>query len=191
MSVEAERSVLGAVMLDPAACDEVAEILQPGDFSDPAHQAVYAAVRRLHDAGKPTDSVAVEADLAAAGELVGRVDPTLIYSLTSAVTAASSAGYHAGIVLDEAKRRRVRDGAAKAIALANDQGLPTEDIVELARAAFDDVDAGVVKGVQPIGSWIRDYVAGLAEKPSYTPTPWHDLNPVSYTHLTLPTKRIV
>ncbi|TLF33257.1 DnaB-like helicase C-terminal domain-containing protein [Microbacterium sp. 5K110] len=176
MSVEAERSVLGAVMLDPAACDEVAEILQPSDFSTPAHQAVYAAVRRLHDAGDPTDAVAVEAALAAAGELVGHVDATLIYSLTDAVATASAAGYHAGIVLDEAKRRRVRDGAAKAIALANDQGLPTEDMVELARAAFDDVDAGVVKGVQPIGSWIRDYVAGLAEKPSYTPTPWHDLN---------------
>lgn len=180
MSVEAERAVLGAVMLDRAACDEVAEILQPADFSDPAHQAVYGAVRRNLDAGRPTTTVAVEADLAARGEMVGRVDSTLIYSLTDAVVSASAAGYHAGIVLDAAKRRRVREGASKAVAIADDQSLPTEDMVELARAAFDDVDSGVMTGVQPIGAWIRDYVTGLADKPSYTPTPWHDLNQLIY-----------
>jgi len=176
MSVEAERAVLGAVMLDRAACDEVAEILQPQDFSDPAHQAVYGAVRRLHDAGQPTDSVAVEAALAAAGELVGRVDATLIYSLTSAVVSASAAGYHAGIVLDQAKRRRVRDGAVRATTIANDQSIPTDDMVELARAALDDVDATVSRGVEAIGDWFTGYADSLAEKPSYTPTPWTDLN---------------
>lgn len=168
--------VLGSVMLSPAACDEVAEILQPGDFSDPAHVTVYAAVRRLHDAGKPTDAVAVLDDVAAAGELVGRVDATLILGLTDDVVSPSNATYHAGIVLDEAKRRRIRDGAAKAIAIANDHGVPTDDMVELARAALDDVDASVSRGVESIGDWFSHFADSLAEKPSYTPTPWDDLN---------------
>lgn len=52
---DAERAVLGSIMLSRPAMIEVAEILQPTDFAVPMHETIYAAARRLLDEDAPTD----------------------------------------------------------------------------------------------------------------------------------------
>jgi len=47
-SSEAEESVLGALLIDATAMDEVGAILGPGDFYKPANAKVYAAIQALH-----------------------------------------------------------------------------------------------------------------------------------------------
>lgn len=176
MVSDAERYVLGAVMLSRAALDEVAEILAPADMSIPMHETIYAAVRRLHDRDEPTDVVAVGDELIRAGAMMGNLDATYLHTLTGHVTTAANAAYHAGIVKKAAVRRRVRAGIEKATGIVADEGIPAEDVVELVRAAFDDVDAEISTGVAAIGDWYLQFLGGLDEKPSYTPTPWYDLN---------------
>lgn len=173
---DAERYVLGAVMLSRPALDEVAEILQPADMSTPMHETIYSAVRRLHDRDEPTDTVAVADELIRSGALVGNLDAAYLHGLTDAVSTASNAAYHARIVKAASIRRRVLAAAERAAAVVNDETIPTEDVVELARAAFDEVDVDTVQGVDAIGDWFSSFAASLTEKPSYTPTPWYDLN---------------
>lgn len=173
---DAERHVLGAVMLSAAACDEVAEVLQPSDMGAQMHEVIYAAVRRLHDRDEPVSAISVEHELLKSGELIGNLDAAYLYGLTSGVATTSSAGYYAGIVQEEAKRRRVRAALDRAGAAVGDAGIPADEVIELARAAFDDVDTEVVRGVEVIGDWYLGFLGGLDEKPSYTPTPWYDLN---------------
>lgn len=173
---DAERYVLGAVMLSRHALDEVAEILQPADMSTPMHETVYSAVRRLHDRDEPTDTVAVADELIRSGALVGNLDAAYLHGLTNGVSTASNATYHARIVRDAATRRRVRAAADRAVAVVNDDTIRTEDVIELARSAFDEVDAETSSGVDAIGDWYMDFLSGLGQKPSYTPTPWYDLN---------------
>lgn len=173
---DAERYVLGAVMMSRTVLDEVAEIITPADMSSPMHEAIYAAVRRLHDREAPTDVVAVTDELIRAGALVGNLDAAYLHSLTDAVSTASNAAYHAQIVKAAAIRRRVREAAERATAAVNDERIQTEDLVELARSAFDEVHAESSRGVESIGDWFLDYAESLSEKPSYTPTPWYDLN---------------
>lgn len=176
MSVEAERFVLGSVMLSRAVCDDVAEILQPADMGESRHETIYAAVRRLHDRGAPTDVIAVTDELTRAGDLFGNLDAAYLHALTDGVSTASTATYYAEIVQQAAVRRRVRAGIERATAAVNDDALPADEAVEIARAAFDDVDAETSRGVEAIGDWLADYAQSLTEKPSYTPTPWYDLN---------------
>lgn len=176
MTADAERAVLGAVMLSRAACDEVAEILQPSDMSSPKHEVIYSAVRRLHDRDEPTDTVAVTDELLKSGELFGNLDAAYVNALTSEVTATANASYWAGIVAAAAVRRRVGDAVSRAGAIVSDASVPSVELVERVRETFDDVDATTSRGVESIGDWFLGYAESLAEKPSYTPTPWHDLN---------------
>lgn len=177
---DAERYVLGAVMLSRTALDEVAEILSPADMSIPMHETIYAAIRRLHDQDAPTDVVAVADELIRVGALQGNLDAAYLHTLTDGVPTASNAGYHARIVKGAAVRRRVRAATEKAAAVVGDESIPTEDVVELARAAFDEVDAETSQGVEAIGDWYLDFLGSLDQKPSYTPTPWYDLNQFIY-----------
>ena len=167
-------------MLSRPALDEVSEVLGPADMGTPMHETIYAAIRRLHDQDKPTDVVAVEDELLRAGAMVGGLDAGYLYALTSGVSSAVSAGYYAEIVKAAAIRRRTRAGIEKAAAVVADESIPTADVVELVRSAFDDVDADTSSGVEAIGDWYLEFLGGLEEKPSYTPTPWYDLNQLIY-----------
>lgn len=176
MVSDAERCVLGAVMLSRSALDEVAEILSPADMAVPMHETIYAAVRRLQDNNAPTDVVAVTDELIRTGGLVGSLDAAYLHMLTGGVATSTNAGYYARIVHAESVRRRVRTATERAAAVVADESIPADDVVELARAAFDDVDAETSTGAAAIGDWYLGFLQGLEEKPSYTPTPWYDLN---------------
>ncbi len=58
-SVEAEQALLGGLMLDNEAWDEVADLLGGGDFSRGDHQLIYSAIRDLISDGKPCDNLTV------------------------------------------------------------------------------------------------------------------------------------
>src|SRR5436190_94469 len=58
-SVDAERTTLGALLLDSERIAEVAGILGPEDFYDPVYRSIYQAIRRLYDARQPVDFVTV------------------------------------------------------------------------------------------------------------------------------------
>lgn len=175
-NVEAERYVLGACMLSARAIDDVAEILNTTDLHDTRHATIYGALRRLHDEDKPTDVVAVTDELIRAGELLGNLDAAYLHRLTGDVPTSSNAGYWAEIVCEAAIRRHVIEGAHRAAQIGADQSVPAADVTELARDAFDQIEEAAARGVESIGDWFLDYAQSLTEKPSYTPTPWYDLN---------------
>ena len=62
-SDEAERSVLGASMLDERALIEVAEKIKPEDFYKKNHQEIFAAMMQLHRQNAPVDSLTVSEEL--------------------------------------------------------------------------------------------------------------------------------
>ena len=56
-SIEAERSVLGAMLLDESALDSMLEQLKPDDFYQDAHQSIFEAMRNIRQAGNAVDVV--------------------------------------------------------------------------------------------------------------------------------------
>lgn len=175
--VRAERSVLGAVMLDAAVVWDVAEHLRPADFSDPSYGAVYEGMLELANANRPLDAIAVGDHLRRTGRTNDRVNDVLLHTLTSEVPTATNAAYYAGIVSDLAKRRRLQAVAQQIAALPTAQG-DVEGLIESAREAIDDVSTATVRAPRKIGDRVAldGLVEALDEKPQFVSTPWPALD---------------
>lgn len=175
VDMDAERSALGAMMLDAGRAWDVLDVAKPSDFHDPQHQIIAEAVHRLALRGEGTDPVLVEAEIAAAGDRFTR-DIAYLYGLTTAGQVAGSAGFYAAIVAKAARRRALAVAAQKVAGIASDVTMSPDEQLEAARAAVDAAGAGVVQRVVWVGDEIDETYAMLAEKPTYVPTPWPSLN---------------
>jgi replicative DNA helicase len=74
-NVDAERAVLGSILLKPDVCDDVALVVRPEDFADEAYQLLYRHLVELHDSGKRIDVTIVLERLRTKGDLC-RTQPT-------------------------------------------------------------------------------------------------------------------
>src|SRR5262245_27741635 len=104
-SLEAERAVLGSILLLPEVCDEVALVLRPEDFYDEAHQIIFRHILDMHDAGKRVDHMLLCERLKNAGQfdLVGGF--VCISAIPPPLPPAAHAAYYAQIVHDKALSR--------------------------------------------------------------------------------------
>lgn len=106
-NIDAERSVLGAMMLSRTVVPEVADIVKPVDFYSPAHEVVFQAILDLDAAGEPTETMAVAKALGERNELARVGGAAYLHTLLSSCVTAANATYYAGIVAQEASNRRV------------------------------------------------------------------------------------
>jgi replicative DNA helicase len=106
-SVEAEESVLGAVLLDSDAANIALEKLAPEDFYRPAHQAIFDAVLTLFNKNEPIDAVTVAEGLRRSDMLERVGGLGYLTELIDAVPATSNVEHYAGIVEEHALRRRL------------------------------------------------------------------------------------
>ncbi len=111
--VEAERCVLGSLMLSASVLDDVAPLISGRDFYRPAHETIWEAITGLASEGNPFDAVAVADRLDANGDLLRIGGPVYVHTLLSSVPTAASGGYYARIVADKAVRRRVIDAGTR------------------------------------------------------------------------------
>jgi replicative DNA helicase len=115
-ALEAERAVLGALLLDPALVNDAIGLpLAPDDFYRDAHQKIYRSILSLHERGERPDSVTLSDELQKRGELEaigGRAELARIFDY--GVTTANLDS-HARIVIDKALLRRLI-GASQEIA---------------------------------------------------------------------------
>ncbi len=105
-SVEAEQSVLGALLLDNATFDAVGDALAEADFYRLEHQLIFGAIARLVMAGRPADVVTVHDALTERErEQVGGIQ--YVNALAASVATAQHAGAYAAIVRQRSVCRRV------------------------------------------------------------------------------------
>jgi replicative DNA helicase len=101
-SLDAEKAVLGGILLLPEVCDDVSLMVRPDDFYSEANRQVFRHILDLHDAGQRIDEVLLVERLRASGnyETIGGV--AYIAELAQAVPTAAHAQYYASIVRDKA-----------------------------------------------------------------------------------------
>jgi replicative DNA helicase len=122
-SPEAEQSVLGALMLDPAAALRIADRqLQASHFYDARHGAVWAAVADLSTRGLPVDVLTVFERLQAFQKAEAAGGLVYLNKLAQSVPSAANIHRYADIVLDKALRRAIVDAAGKAQDIAQQSG---------------------------------------------------------------------
>lgn len=111
-ATELEEAVLGALLLERDALDEVIDILVPGHFYKPAHQVVYEAVCDLFNDAAPIDILTVTERLRKSGQIELAGGPYAITQLTKGVSSSANIQYHARIIVKKAiKRETIRIGS--------------------------------------------------------------------------------
>ena len=132
--LDAERSVLGAMMLSTDAIAEVSEILRPNDFYSPGHEVIYTAITDLFAAGEPADAITVTSMLDRRKELARTGGAAHIHTLVQSVPTAANASFYAEIVAEKAILRRIVNVGAKISQMGYSSDGEVEDIVNEAQA---------------------------------------------------------
>ena len=127
-SIEAEQSVLGAILIDRDAVVEVAEFLRPEDFYRQAHGRIYRGILDLFEKREPIDIVTVAEVLERDGDLEGIGGRAYLSSLTSQTPTAVHAVQYARIVERKSVLRNLIAAAGKIA------GIGYEDPAEIQEA---------------------------------------------------------
>jgi len=106
-NADAERGVLGSILILPEVCDEVAVLLRADDFYDEAHQRIYAHMLAIHNDGRHVDPALLVERLKTAGDLEFIGGPAYVFDVTQSVPTAANAVYYARIVRDKSMLRHL------------------------------------------------------------------------------------
>ena len=140
-NLEAERAVLGSILLLPSVCDEVALILRPADFYDQANRTLYAHMRAMHDEGRRIDTTMLVEELKSAGEydLVGGA--AYVAEVLQSVPTAANATYYADIVKNKSTLRSLIYSSTEILREAYDESTdPREALSRAEQKIFSILD---------------------------------------------------
>ena len=159
-SEEAEKALLGALLLDADRIPEIAEVIQPEDFHEKRHQSLFTTLVELSERSVPIDFVSVGEALKAAGSFHEVGGAEYLVELATAVTSSAHATYHAQLIADTATLRRLIHESTDIITTAYETR-PDGDAV---RELLDDCEQRMFKisrdeeksGIAPIASAIAD-----------------------------------
>ena len=106
-SLEAERAVLGAILLEPALLPRAIELLIPEEFYKEAHRKIFGAMIRLFERGEPADAITVTETLRREGVFEEIGGHTLLATLQEEGTVATQFTAYTGIVREKALLREL------------------------------------------------------------------------------------
>ena len=134
--MEAERSILGAILLDNFSYNQAAEHLKPEDFSLDSHRRIYSRMMDLAESARPIDMITLVEELDRRKELEAIGDVGYISGLVDGVPDRPSIEHYVKIVHDKALLRGLIHAANSAIARASDQSDPAEEVLNDAEATI-------------------------------------------------------
>jgi replicative DNA helicase len=132
--LDAETSVLGAILLDPAAITRVLDQITPEDFYRENNGQIFRAAQNLFREGEPIDNVTLAAELAKLG-LLDRVGGRAhLALLQESVPTAANVEHYAKIVKGKAYKRRLISAGTHVTGLGYDESLDADEAVNAAQA---------------------------------------------------------
>ncbi|QCB95038.1 replicative DNA helicase [Cellulomonas shaoxiangyii] len=137
--LDAERSVLGGMMISKDAIADVIEQIRGTDFYRPAHEVIYDAIIDLYGRGEPADAITVSDELTKRGEIARIGGAPYLHTLIAGVPTAANAGFYARIVRERSILRKLVEAGTRIVQLgyATDGG----DVDELVNNAQAEVYA--------------------------------------------------
>jgi len=155
-SVEAERTILGSILLDNSICNEAAEHIQPDHFYLDAHRRIFSAMSGLSEGGRAIDIITLSEELSRKKELESVGGVAYISSLIDGVPHSPSVEQYIKIVKDKALLRALIHAANNSIARAMEQSDPAEEIIDGAESAiFQIAEARINQGFFNISQIVK------------------------------------
>lgn len=138
-NIDAEKSLLGACLIDEDVIADVAELVRHDDFYDKQHGIVYGGMMRLYEKHKPVDLLTLTDELKKKDELDTIGGSAFLTELTNYVPSAAHARSYAEIVATNAVRRRLIKASADISELGFDENTTTQELLERAEAELFSV----------------------------------------------------
>ena len=148
--IVAEKSLLGAIMLQDDVMPEILTILKPNDFYEKRHETIYAAMVRLYDQHKPIDLLTLTSELKTQKKLKEIGGAPYLTELSNFVPAASHAKAYAEIIEKASVRRRLIKAGTEIANKAFEESNNTDDLIGAAERQLFEVSDKIIRS---------DYVA--------------------------------
>ncbi|HLX21518.1 MAG TPA: replicative DNA helicase [Gaiellaceae bacterium] len=145
-NLEAEESVLGAMMMSPGAIGAVSEILDAGDFYRESHAKIYRAALALYAKGEPVDAITLTDELEERSELEDVGGRVRLGELAALVPATANASHYARIVHETATLRGLIRAGSEIARLGWERPGDTGDLVDQAEQILYDLSQQRVTG---------------------------------------------
>lgn len=156
-SLDAERALLGALMLKPEGIHEVTDLLTSDSFYAEKHRAVYRSMIALAAAGSPIDLLSVANYLKEQGELERAGGHTYIADLVNAVPTSSNLKHYAQIVQKKSMMRGIIEAAADITEMGFDESRDVEEVVDTAEKRLGEATANpTMRKFVAIGEELRE-----------------------------------
>ena len=138
-NLDAEKSLLGAVLIDEEVLADAAEITHANDFYDKNHGLIFAGIMRLFEKHKPVDLLTLTDELKRKDELELVGGSAYLTELTNYVPTAAHASAYAEMVAQTAVRRRLIKASGDISELGYDESTTTQQLLEKAEAELFSV----------------------------------------------------
>ena len=166
--LDAEKSLLGGLLISKDAIVRVADVLRPEHFYEPKHQEIYSAVLSLFLSGTPVDLITVLNELKKRKTLKKAGGRKYVSNLVEAVPTAAHVDEYAKVVKEAGIRRSLIDAGAKISDLAFKEKKNINDVLtEAQRSLFDISVQGVSKNfvhVRDILEEVYDATSNASDK---------------------------
>ncbi len=156
-NLDAEKTILGAILLDNASHAEAAEHLKSDDFSLDSHRRIFLRMTELIDTGRAVDIVTLSHELSRYKEVESVGGVAYLASLTEGLPRRPVIEDYIRIVKDKSLLRRLMGICSAAIAKAADQSQDAIGVLDETESQLLEVSqSGLNQGLQPIEIIIRD-----------------------------------
>ena len=142
---EAERTVLGALLLDPEAILKVSDFLKPDDFYDPRYRLIYAAINDLYQRHEPIDFVTVSNKLADEKVIDDVGGSAYLAELAASVPTSSHIYQYGQIVKAKAVHRNIIAAGRKIVGLGFDVDRPVPELLDEVEKTVFQITNAVMK----------------------------------------------
>jgi len=128
-NLDAEKGVLGSLLIDPEMCDEVAMVVRADDFYADANQKLYAHILAMHEGGKRIDTTLLVERLKNEGDLEAIGGMAYLAEVAQSVPYAANAVHYAEIVRDKATLRSLIHASTEILRDAYDTTVDPGEII--------------------------------------------------------------
>ncbi|TSC57554.1 MAG: Replicative DNA helicase [Candidatus Peregrinibacteria bacterium Greene0416_19] len=129
-SAEAERTVLGALLMDPEAIVKVSDLLAPEDFYDPTYRQIFSAIYELYQQHEAIDFVTVSSKLADNRKIQDVGGSAFLAELAASVPTSSHIYQYGQIVKTKAVHRRIIEAGQKISGLGYEESRPVAELLD-------------------------------------------------------------
>ncbi|MEE8494620.1 MAG: replicative DNA helicase [Nitrospirales bacterium] len=185
-NLEAEQSVLGAILLENAAMANAMEVLTEEHFYRTGHRKIYVAMLELSEQGEVIDQITLTERLKAKGDLESVGGAASLAELVQAVPTAANVKYHCKIVRDKALLRGLISASTDIITRGYEGTAPVDELLDFAeRSVFSLSQGKVGRSFSQVSHLIKeslDLVDRLSKQQAGVtgvPTGFYDLDDIT------------